>query len=123
MLLDSIYTILGNNRPDADEVIYSIEINKDHDIYKGHFPGFPVTPGVVEVEIVKELLGVYLNQRVVLSKISSCRFTNILNPEDNALYQVRIGLKLFEPHIVVAADIFDDSKTYLSLSAEFSPLS
>lgn len=123
MLLDSIYTIIESNTLDGEEVVYSIDLNGNHDIYKGHFPGFPVTPGVVEIEIVKELLGVYLNQKVALSKISNCRFTNILNPEDGSSCHVRVKFKSFEPQIAVEADIYDDSKKYLSLKAEFYPLS
>ncbi|MBQ0740088.1 3-hydroxyacyl-ACP dehydratase, partial [Aquimarina celericrescens] len=33
----------------------TITINKNHKIFKGHFPGNPVTPGVCMIQIIKEL--------------------------------------------------------------------
>ena len=60
MLLDSFFTIVECDSSSNGLAFYSITIDQGHDIYKGHFPGFPVTPGVVEIEIVKELMECHL---------------------------------------------------------------
>ena len=56
---DDFYTIEASTH-DEDTLVYSIVINKDHDIFNGHFPSNPVTPGVMQMEIVKELQLLYL---------------------------------------------------------------
>ena len=34
-----------------------IRLNPDHEIYRAHFPGNPITPGVCIVQIISEVLG------------------------------------------------------------------
>ena len=123
MLLNSLYTIVECYSSANDLVHYSLSIDPQNDIYKGHFPGFPVTPGVVEIEIVKELVEHHLGQKIALSKISNCKFINILNPEESSYYEVKIKFILKEPSIKVLVDIFDATKKYLNLKAEFTLLS
>jgi 3-hydroxyacyl-[acyl-carrier-protein] dehydratase len=122
MLLNSLYTIVECYSSDNDLAHYSLSIDPKNGIYKGHFPGFPVTPGVVEIEIVKELVEHHLNQKIGLSKISNCKFINILNPEETSSCEVKIEFRLKEPSITVLAVIFDDTKKYLNLKAEFALL-
>jgi 3-hydroxyacyl-[acyl-carrier-protein] dehydratase len=49
---------------DDDHVVASYRWRKDHDFYRGHFPGDPVTPGVLLVECLAQAsvvsLGAYL---------------------------------------------------------------
>lgn len=123
MLLNSLYTIVESYSSANDLAHYSLSIDRKNSIYKGHFPGFPVTPGVVEIEIVKELVEHNLNQKIALSKISNCKFINILNPEETNYCEVKIEFRLKEHSISVLAVIFDDTKKYLNLKAEFTILS
>nr|WP_294859291.1 hypothetical protein [uncultured Fluviicola sp.] len=57
-----------------------ISINADHMIYEGHFPGNPVTPGVVQLELVKEILGTQFNKTVQLKSLATSKFLAVLNP-------------------------------------------
>ena len=36
--------------------IFHIELNKDHPVYAGHFPGVPIAPGVMLTQTIKELV-------------------------------------------------------------------
>jgi 3-hydroxyacyl-[acyl-carrier-protein] dehydratase len=50
---------------DENGVIGSYTFNKDLDFYKGHFKGYPVTPGVILTETMAQIglvcLGIYLS--------------------------------------------------------------
>jgi len=59
----------------------TITINKDHDIFKGHFPGNAVTPGVCMMQIIKELLEKALDSELILQSVQNAKFTSIINPQ------------------------------------------
>ncbi|WP_379968102.1 3-hydroxyacyl-ACP dehydratase [Epilithonimonas sp. UC225_85] len=57
-----------------------ITLNKDHDIFKGHFPGNPVTPGVCMMQIVKDLAEKFTDSKLFLKSASNVKFMAIINP-------------------------------------------
>lgn len=58
----------------------AIKLFPDHIIYKGHFPGYPVTPGVIHVQIVHELLEMHFGRKIKLIEMPGCKFLKVLNP-------------------------------------------
>lgn len=57
-----------------------ITLNKDHEIFKGHFPGNPVTPGVCMMQIVKDLAEEFTGSKLFLKTASNVKFMAIINP-------------------------------------------
>jgi len=45
-----------------------LDINKDCDIFNGHFPGHPVVPGACMLQIVKEVLEKALETSLTVKK-------------------------------------------------------
>jgi 3-hydroxyacyl-[acyl-carrier-protein] dehydratase len=41
-----------------------IEINAEHNIFEGHFPGQPVVPGVCQMQMIKEILEQVLEKEI-----------------------------------------------------------
>lgn len=79
ILKDTFYTI--NALKFEDQVLEaSISIDANHSIYKGHFPNNPVTPGVVQLEMVKELLATQFNKSIQLKTLATSKFLAVLNP-------------------------------------------
>lgn len=68
----------------------TIQLNPRHIIYTGHFPGHPVTPGVIQMQIVHELLERQFCQDIKLLTMSQCKFLNILNPQETSRLVVHI---------------------------------
>lgn len=60
--------------------ITTIELKPKHIIYQGHFPGHPVTPGVIQLQIVHELLEKHLDKELKLISVAQCKFLKILDP-------------------------------------------
>lgn len=58
-----------------------ITINKDHEVFKGHFPGNPVTPGVCMMQIIKELTEQIVDKKLFMESASNVKFMAIINPE------------------------------------------
>lgn len=74
-LLDNLYFI--SDRSESD---FAIRLNPDHVIYKAHFPGEPVTPGVVLIQISVELLQLLTECSLQLSGIRNVKFLRTVNP-------------------------------------------
>jgi 3-hydroxyacyl-[acyl-carrier-protein] dehydratase len=70
--------------------ITTIELNPSHIVYSGHFPGHPVTPGVIQMQIVHELLEKHFCKNLKLITMSQCKFLKILNPKETSQIVVHI---------------------------------
>jgi len=61
----------------------ALMLNKDHAIFKGHFPGNPVTPGACMLQVVKELAQDILGMKLMMTSASNVKFMALINPEKN----------------------------------------
>jgi 3-hydroxyacyl-[acyl-carrier-protein] dehydratase len=80
LLRNDLYTVTdleytGNN------LVCRLSFNAAHDIFKGHFPGQPVVPGVCTMEAVKELLELQLQQRIMLESAGNVKFLQLITPD------------------------------------------
>lgn len=83
MLLKDFYTV--NTIEVVDNLATAhITINKNHEVFKGHFPGNPITPGVCMMQIIKELTQDIVKESLFMQSSSNIKFLAIINPEKNA---------------------------------------
>lgn len=57
-----------------------ITLNTDCDIYKGHFPSNPITPGVALLGIAREIMEESLGCPLTLVSVPSVKYTAVLSP-------------------------------------------
>lgn len=79
ILKNSLYTI-ADKRMEGSGIFYQILLDKNHFIYKAHFPNEPITPGVCIIQIAKELLEDYLHEEYEISYIKNIKFLSVLSP-------------------------------------------
>jgi 3-hydroxyacyl-[acyl-carrier-protein] dehydratase len=79
-ILTDFYTLHSSEKEENGRFIANISLNKDHDIFNGHFPGNPVTPGVCMMQIVKELTEEFTGTQLFLKSASNVKFMAIINP-------------------------------------------
>jgi 3-hydroxyacyl-[acyl-carrier-protein] dehydratase len=121
MLFKDDFYIIESSRVEEDANIFSIKLNKDHIIYKGHFPENPVTPGVVQMEIIKELSTESLQKTISLDSMGNCKFLAILNPNTDG--EVDVVLKISElegKKIKVIAQIKNNNNVFLKMNAVYT---
>lgn len=80
MLIEGLYNTETFTKTDGG-VTARIRIDPGHGIFKGHFPGKPVMPGVCMIQIIKELTERSLGKELFLSVASNVKFMAIINPE------------------------------------------
>jgi 3-hydroxyacyl-[acyl-carrier-protein] dehydratase len=80
MLITDFYT-LQKTEITVDKISADILLNPNHEVYKGHFPGQPVVPGVIQLQIVKEILEEILGQQLFMDNVSSAKYLRIITPD------------------------------------------
>lgn len=80
-LIDSLYTIISDS---ANESVheYTIRLNPEHFIYKAHFPGEPITPGVCIMQIVRELMEKSTGLSLEIDYVKNIKFLRIITPTE-----------------------------------------
>ncbi len=104
LLQDSFYTVIKSEST-PEGLVAELKINADHSIFEGHFPNNPVTPGVVQLEIVKELVSDFIGRKVNLSTLSNSKFLAILNPVETPNVNVNLSIKEEDGLIKVSGQI------------------
>ena len=89
MFLNDLYKIVELSST-AERIAATISLNPEHTIFEGHFPGSPVTPGVVQLQIVKELLEKQLERSLRMKTMRTCKFIQILNPRETPELNIHI---------------------------------
>ena len=84
-LQNDMFTVVGS---DAGGI--RIGLRADHPIYRAHFPGNPITPGVCIVQMVGELLADRVGRRLMLSQVVNLKFVAPLSPVDTPEVIVRL---------------------------------
>ncbi len=74
-LLDSLFNIISR-----DASAFTLHLNPEHPIYKAHFPGEPITPGVVLIQMAVELSEIISERTLQLSAAKNVKFLHIVNP-------------------------------------------
>lgn len=117
IFLNKLYTICYYHL-NSSELKVELKIDPKHDIYNGHFPSNPITPGVIELEIIKELISYALNKNISLVSLSSCKFTSLWIPQDdtNVIADI-IWNKTESDEIKVNATIKGKKSTIMKMSA------
>ena len=59
---------------------FNIILNPDHLIYKAHFPGQPVTPGVCMLQMIQELLSVKEGKQLYIRSIKNAKYISMMSP-------------------------------------------
>lgn len=105
MLLDHFYTILSSELSDSTTWTIQAELNSEHTVYQGHFPGHPVVPGVCLLQLIKECVENIRQQKLQYTQVSSCKFLSAINPIET-------------PHIAVMLVLKETAESTLLLQAE-----
>ena len=87
-----MYEVLDNSVNETG-FITTIKLNPHHIVYSGHFPGHPVTPGVIQMQIIHELLEKKFGKSIKLTAMDQCKFLKILNPQEISQITIYIEFK------------------------------
>ena len=120
MLIEGLYSISSfQNTENSLEA--TVALNKDHEVFQGHFPNNPVFPGVCMMQMVKELLEQAVQKPLQLSSCSNIKFMAIINPEKNPELRVQLQWTKEENTFKAKCVIAFDETVALKMSAVYTP--
>jgi 3-hydroxyacyl-[acyl-carrier-protein] dehydratase len=118
MLIEGLYSVIALEQS-SEGVKATVRLNKDHDIFKGHFPGNPIMPGVCMIQIIKELTEEALDKSLFLSVSSNIKFMAIINPEVNPVLHLDLSITEEGDEVKIKNVTSFDETEALKLSATF----
>lgn len=90
-------------------------------VYRGHFPGHPVCPGVYQIATVKECAERLAGCRLHIGTIRRCRLTAVATPATTTEVEVRVTLRPTERGYSVSATMSDALHIYMDYQGEMNP--
>jgi len=118
MLIEGLYSVL-NFKYEEQTVTATVKLNAKHEVFKGHFPGNPVMPGVCMIQMIKELCEQATDKTLFLSVASNVKFMAIINPEKNNTIQLIIHISEVDGHLKVKNTVSFEETLALKLNATF----
>ena len=118
MQLDDFYAL---NDVQVNDGLASakITINKDHEIFNGHFPGNPVTPGVCMMQIIKEITEEIVGCKLLMQSSSNIKFMAIINPELTPNLDLELDIQKTDQGFKVKNTTKFDDTVALKLTSNF----
>jgi len=118
MLIEGLYTVQSLEQNDQ-EVNAKVQLHAGHDVFKGHFPGNPIMPGVCMIQMIKELTEKVTEKKLFLAVATNVKFMAKINPEENEVIDVNLKISEENDSIKVKNITSYDQTTALKLSTTF----
>jgi 3-hydroxyacyl-[acyl-carrier-protein] dehydratase len=77
-----------------------ILVNEKHDVFKGHFPGNPIMPGVCMIQIIKEPTESITKSTLMIQTLSNVKFMALINPEATPELRLELDVVISEDNLV-----------------------
>lgn len=120
MLFKNFFTIDSKILNSDNELEYTIQVKPHHEIFKGHFPGQPVVPGVVSVQIINELLSEHLGVQLMMTSARSIKYIAMIDPNVNPVLHYNIQFKKDDAEMFkVTAEVSFEEITFVKFKGTF----
>jgi 3-hydroxyacyl-[acyl-carrier-protein] dehydratase len=100
-----------------------IQLNPDSEIFRAHFPGNPVTPGVCQVGIIGELAEKRSGKKLDLSDVKVLKFIDILRPSNELVEIVFDKLEEDDNLLTIKGTVASEGRVYTKFSLIFKIVS
>jgi len=119
LFMNKLY-ILENIMDSGNMITAAIRLQGNHHIFKGHFPGNPILPGVCTIQIIKELIAEAFKKKLQLTKAGNIKYLSFINPLINNTIQFEIKYKYLEnDEISSNVRVYCETVNFCSFKGEF----
>lgn len=112
-LKNELYVLL--DRVDsADGCFFSLRLQPECFIYRAHFPGQPITPGVCIIQTAKELLEEWRGRHLEIVRVKNVKFQSPITPKDGAVLTYAFSRLREEEGDISASVVVTEGDTVMS---------
>lgn len=123
MLIKDFYKTVSLISNDST-ISSKIRLNPNHEVYKGHFPNQPVVPGVILLQIVREIIEHVLQAKLFMGKIIQVKYLIPITPIETPELTLTITNKKTDYNKLKSTVIIGfNNKIFTKAKIEFSNLS
>jgi len=119
-MLNNTFFSFTTPETDGDLLKTTISLNPAHDIFKGHFPGNPIVPGVCMMQMVKEILENQLGKKLRLVKADSIKFLSFINPNEHPQVGLEIKMSTVDEQVKADTQLVNEGIVFLKFKGVFS---
>jgi len=111
MLLKNFYKVISIENTAENKYLAVISVNEEHAVFKGHFPGNPIMPGVCMMQIIKELTEQISGSSLFMQSLSNVKFMALINPFNTLELRLELEVSMTETDLVKVKNVtyFDDT--------------
>jgi len=123
MILQDFYKILSEEKISDSKYNITIFVNAKHEVFKGHFPGNPIMPGVCMIQIIKELTESITKSSLMIQSLANVKFMALINPEVTPELRLELDVTTTEDGLVkVKNTTYFNDTTALKLSTVYKKI-
>jgi 3-hydroxyacyl-[acyl-carrier-protein] dehydratase len=123
MLLQDFYKIISLEKTAESKYLAMILINEQHEVFKGHFPGNPIMPGVCMMQIIKELTEQITESSLFMQSLSNVKFMALINPFNTPELRLELDVTPTEDNLIKVKNVSYFNETVaLKLSSVYRKL-
>lgn len=120
MRLENDYYLLTRMDSDGMNGTFRIAVLPGCPVYRGHFPGHPVCPGVFNIQTIKECAERLAGRPLHIRHIRRCRLTAVATPAACPELELRIRMQPLPAGYAISATLADEQRTYMDYKGEMS---
>lgn len=113
MRLENDYYVLTDDEREENGGTFHIALRRECRVYKGHFPGNPVCPGVFNIQVVKECAERLVGRPLHISTVRLCRFKAVSTPDTTPRLTVWVKTIPCEDGYAVTATLSDEVRVFM----------
>lgn len=92
MLTEGLYNILNTGVDESGANLYLVKLNAGHPVFQGHFPGRPILPGVLMVQLVQHLVEQHTGTKLHMQQAKKIKFLAAVNPQQGTELSLKVSV-------------------------------
>ena len=120
MLLKDKYFKVDSQQQNGDSAHFHVSLIADCDVYRGHFPGNPVSPGVCNIEMIRECFDLSVEGSPRIQTIDRCRLTAVASPQVSPELDIDLSWTKDDNGYRLVATVKDDKQQYMDFKGMLS---
>lgn len=113
MLLENKFYKVENRTVGDGSAQFRVRLLPNCDVYRGHFPGNPVSPGVCNIEMLKECFDMVAEGNPRIKTIDRCRLTAVASPAISPELDIDMSWTKDDAGWHLIATLKDDKQQYM----------